>query len=210
MHGAWRRAELDKTVAAIRKVQSLETPLRSGMTALTQAIDFQDYDVVAALLRAEPELASRRLTSAHDPAVFNLPIHLAAQLAARRDVPEALSILRLLNDHTMEFNSDADTDPSRDHLGMTPLHLAVTGPSSRATRWILEKRTGLVEVEDYLGRTALHCCASEANLEAILSHGSVVMHTDRYGMSPLHRACLRGQLGLVRCLLKHSQPLDLK
>ncbi|RYP44848.1 hypothetical protein DL768_008747 [Monosporascus sp. mg162] len=182
MHGTRRQEELDKTVTAIRKVQSLQTALLSGMTALTQAIDFQDYDVVAALLRAEPKLASRRLASVEDPAVFNLPIHLAAQLAARRD-------------------------PSRDHLGMTPLHLAVTGPSSRAARWILEQRMDLLEVEDNLGRTALHCCASDANLELLLARGSAVKHTDKYGMTTLHRACLRGELEIVRCLLKHSPPL---
>ncbi|KAL7791603.1 hypothetical protein V8C43DRAFT_322341 [Trichoderma afarasin] len=208
MHGAQRQAELDKTVAIIRKVQSLQAVLLSGMTAFTQAIDFQDYDVVAALLRAEPKLASCRLASVEDPAVFNLPIHLAAQLAARRDVPEALFILQLINDHTKDFNRK--TKPSRDHLGMTPLHLAVTGPSNRAAKWILEQRIGLLQVEDNLGRTALHCCASEANLELLLNKGSAVMHTDKYGMNTLHRACLRGELELVRGLLKHNQPLDLK
>ncbi|PNP51843.1 hypothetical protein THARTR1_07612 [Trichoderma harzianum] len=208
MHGAQRQVELDKTVAIIRKAQSLHTALLSGMTAFTQAIDFQDYDVVAALLRAEPKLASRQLASVEDPTVFNLPIHLAAQLAARRDVPEALFILQLINDHTKDFNRR--TKPSRDHLGMTPLHLAVTGPSNRAAKWILEQRIGLLEVEDHLGRTALHCCASEANLELLLSKGSTVMHTDKYGMNTLHRACLRGELELVRGLLKHNQPLDLR
>ncbi|KAK4064082.1 uncharacterized protein Triagg1_9238 [Trichoderma aggressivum f. europaeum] len=208
MHGAQRQVELDKTVAIIHKVQSLQTALLSGMTAFTQAIDFQDYDVVAALLRAEPKLASRQLASVEDPTVFNLPIHLAAQLAARRDVPEALSILQLINDHTEDLNPE--TKPSRDYLGMTPLHLAVTGPSNRAANWILEQRIGLLEVEDILGRTALHCCASEANLELLLSRGSTVMHTDKYGMNTLHRACLRGELELVRGLLKHKQPLDLK
>lgn len=208
MHGTQRQMELDKTIAAIRKIQSLRMTLLNGLTALTQAIDFQDYDVVAALLRAEPELASCRLTSVEDPTLFNLPIHLAAQLAARRDVPEALYILQLINDYTDDF--DAETEPSRDHLGMTALHLAVTGPSSRATRWILEKRIGLLVVIDDYGRTALHCCASEANLELLLAKGSAITHTDIYGMSVLHRACHRGELELVRCLLKYSPPLDLK
>lgn len=208
MHGAQRQVELDKTVAIIREAQSLQTVLPSGMTAFTQAIDFQDYDVVAALLRAEPKLASRQLVSVEDPKVFNLPVHLAAQLAARRDVPEALFILKLINDHTNDFNPE--TKPSRDHLGMTPLHLAVTGPSNRAAKWILEQRIGLLQVEDNLGRTALHCCASQANLELLLIKGSTVMHTDKYGMNTLHRACLRGELELVRGLLKHNQPLDLR
>lgn len=208
MHGTQRQMELDKTVAAIRKIQSLRMAQLNGLTALTQAVDFQDYDVVAALLRAEPELASCQLTSVEDPTLFNRPIHLAAQLAARRDVPEALSILQLINDYTNDF--DAETEPSRDHLGMTALHLAVTGPSSRATRWILEQRIGLLVVTDNLGRTALHCCASEANLELLLAKGSAITHTDMYGMSVLHRACHRGELELVRCLLKYSPPLDLR
>lgn len=93
---------------------------------------------------------------------------------------------------------------------MTPLHLAVTGPSSRAMRWMLEQRIGLLHVEDNLGRTALYCCASEANLELLLAQGSAVMHTDNYGMNTLHRACFRGELELVRCLLKPKQPLDLR
>ncbi|KAM0252319.1 hypothetical protein ACHAQJ_007812 [Trichoderma viride] len=207
MHGAHRQEELDKTIDAIRSVQSLQTPSLSGMTALTQAIDFQDYDVVAALLRAEPELASIPLASVENPAVFNLPIHLAAQLAARRDVPEALSILQLINSYTEDLN--AKTNSSRDHLGMTPLHLAVTGPSCRATRWILDQCIGLLELEDNLGRTALHGCASDDNLEFLLIKGSAINQTDKYGMTALHRASIRGELELVRCLLKHSPPLDL-
>ncbi|KKP02295.1 hypothetical protein THAR02_05588 [Trichoderma harzianum] len=201
------KALLALGATAIRKVQSLRMALLSGMTAFTQAIDFQDYDVVAALLRAEPKLASCQLASVEDPAVFNLPTHLAAQLAARRDVPEALYILQLINDYAKDLN--ADKKPPRDHLDMTPLHLAVTGTSSRAARWILEQQTFLLDVEDKLGRTALHCCASKANLEFLLSKGTPVMHTDKYGMTTLHRACFRGELGLVRYLLKHDQPLGL-
>ncbi|GAP82494.1 putative serine threonine protein kinase [Rosellinia necatrix] len=207
MHGRDRLNQLKKTIALSSKIHPLSATTSSGMTALMQAIDFQDHDVVAALLETEPELASAELRSRLDPKLFNLPIHFAAQIAARRDAPETLVIPKLINSYSHGLNPSKQ--PPRDNLKRTPLHLAVTGPSSRTARWILEERIGFLQVEDELGRTPLHCCASVTNLDLLLSKGASVNHADRYGMTALHRACFLGEFELVQGFLKHKPKLDL-
>lgn len=208
MHGPDHIKQLDETIRIIRDIQPLATVAANGMTALMQAIDFQDYDVVAALLRAEPELATAPLRSPKNRNVFNLPIHFAAQIAARRDVPENLMIPQLINSYTKGLS--ASSVPPRDNMEKTPLHLAVTGPSNYVTKWILEEHIGLLQVEDAWGRTPLHYCASVANCDLLLDKGANVDHTDKHGMTSLHRACYLGASELVRCLLKRNPKLNLR
>jgi len=50
------------------------------MTALMQAIDFQDYEVIEVFLRVELELAQIALHSPKNKTVFNLPITLLLKL----------------------------------------------------------------------------------------------------------------------------------
>jgi ankyrin repeat protein len=212
MHGTNHPQQLERTIAAIREIQPLSSPGGNGMTPLMQAIDFQDHEVVTVLLRAEPELAKTPLRSLRDSSAFTLPIHFAAQIAARRDDPGTLSIPQLINSYSHDLSPSAP--PPRDDQARTPLHLAVTGTSSLVTEWILQERKGLIHVEDFFGRTPLHCCASVATLTAtlgtLLEQGASIDHTDRYGMTTLHRACCRGQVELVRALLKHNPKLDLR
>ncbi|OCK87098.1 ankyrin [Cenococcum geophilum 1.58] len=208
MHGSDHIKQLDETIRVIRYIQPLAVAAPNGMTALMQAIDFQDYDVVAALLRAEPELAKAPLCSPKNRNVFNLPIHFAAQIAARRDVPETLLIPQLIDTYTRDLS--ASSPPPRDNMARTPLHLAVTGASSCVTKWILEERIGLLHVEDAWGRTPLHYCDSAANCDLLLNKGANVDHADKHGMTALHRACYLGASELVLCLLEWKPKLDLK
>jgi len=80
--------------------------------------------------------------------------------------------------------------------------MAVTGVSRCATKWIMDERKGLLNVEDIWGRAPLHYCNSAVNYDLLLSKGADLDHTDKYGMKTLHRACLLGDLELVICLLK--------
>ena len=207
MHGMNRLDQLKNTIAAIRQIHPLAAAAHNSMTALMQAIDFQDHDVVAALLKAEPDLARTPLRSLKDSSLFSLPIHFAAQIAARRDASETLLIPQLINSYSHDLNPS--TPAPRDNLARTPLHLAVTGPSNLAAEWILKERQGLLHLEDNLGRTPLHCCASAANLGLLLSKGPNINHTDKYGMTALHRASYLGEFELVQSLLKHKPKLDL-
>jgi hypothetical protein len=81
-----------------------------------QAIDFQDHEVVTVLLRAEPELAKTPLRSLRDSSAFTLPIHFAAQIAARRDDPGTLSIPQLINSYSHDLSPSAPP-PGTTRLG---------------------------------------------------------------------------------------------
>lgn len=207
MHGSRHRKQLRLTIATIQKIQTLEIPTDTGMTALMQAIDFQDVDVVSELLQADPRLAQLPFYQPVNRKVFNLPIHFAAQIAARSDALEAPLIPKLISDHAKFLDSRA-TVP-RDSMGRTPLHLAVTGSSNKVSAWIIHQRKGLLYVEDNFGRVPLHYCASVANCELLLSQGATINHTDKHGMTALHLACYDGSTELVRCLLSAKPDLTL-
>jgi ankyrin repeat protein len=146
MHGLGRMEQLDHTVRIIKSIQPLTAVALNGMTALMQAIDFQDHDVAASLLRAVPELANTPFFSPRDNQVFNLPIHFAAQIASQRDSLDTLEIPDLINSYTQELS--ASVAPSRDHAGRTPLHFALTGPSNQTAAWILQRKGNMLHVED--------------------------------------------------------------
>ncbi|KAF3807344.1 Serine/threonine-protein kinase ppk21 [Colletotrichum gloeosporioides] len=208
MHGSSRTSRLDETIMLIKDKQSLNMHDSDGRTAIMEAIDLPDADVVAALLRAEPGLANTPLRSPHDPNIFTYPLHFACQLAARRNVSDALLIPKLIESQTGDLQPS--TTPSRDYLGRTVLHLAVTGASGLITKWILESRPGLLHVEDKYGRAPLHYCASSANCDLLLEKGVNIDHTDKEGLSALHRACLMGACAITEGLLKKSPILDLR
>lgn len=208
MHGNNRGDSLKKTISILKKAQPLSAPAPNGRTALMQAIDFHDADVVFALLEADNNLASIIFQDPRSLANFNRPIHWAAQLGARRDVPEAVRIIKMISDFgdDMNFHEKHPLDSAL----RTPLHLAVTGPSTRTSSWIVEKWPGQMHSEDKFGRTALHYCYSPANVNLLLSNGADVNKPDKYGLTTLHGACLRGELDIVRCLLEKKPSLYLR
>jgi ankyrin repeat protein len=207
MHGLGRMEQLDRTVQIIKSIQSLTAVVSNGMTALMQAIDFQDHDVAASLLRAAPELASTPFFSPRDKGLFNLPIHFAAQIASQRDSPDTLEIPDLINSYTQELRMSVA--PARDHGGRTPLHLASTGPSNRVVTWILQRKSNLLQVEDTWGRIPLHYCTSATTCKLLLQQGANVDHTDKLGMTALHRASLDGASDLVTSLLEAKPKVEL-
>ncbi|XXH05143.1 hypothetical protein Hte_011568 [Hypoxylon texense] len=208
MHGNNRGNSLKETISILNKAQLLSAPAPNGRTALMQAIDFHDADVVIALLEANDSLASTLFQDPQNLNNFNRPIHWAAQLGARRDVPEAVHIIKMINDFSDDMNSNKNHP--LDSAWRTPLHLAVTGPSTRTSTWIVEKRPDQMHIEDKFGRTALHYCYSPANVNLLLSNGADVNKPDKYGLTALHGACLRGELDIVRCLLEKKPLLYLR
>ncbi|KAI8397137.1 hypothetical protein FOFC_20409 [Fusarium oxysporum] len=153
-----------------------------------QAIDFQDAATVNALLQAKPSLARIRFINPFNRRQLTFPVHFAAQLASRRDTLDAVQILNII--YAYSDKGPSDERSAYDQKGRTPLHLSVTGPSSRATAWLLDKDEGLLHVEDSEDRTALHCCASAANCDVLLKRGAVVDHADKQGLTALHTAIM--------------------
>lgn len=207
MHGSNHAKQLAETVRLIRGIQPLGAMDASGRTGLMMAIDFQDYHVIAALLRSDKGLAKMPFRSPTSPHIFTYPIHFSAQIAARRDVPETLTIPKLLRSYADGVSGRAF---SRDHVGKTPLHLAVTGHSCVVAGWILEENVELMQVEDVLGRTPLYYCASSANINLLLDKGADLNHVDKKGATALHRFCYAGASDLVTCLLRRKPRLDVR
>jgi ankyrin repeat protein len=208
MHGSRCKEQLDRTVRIIQSFQSLKAAASDGMTALMQAIDFQDEDVVASLLQAAPELASTPFCSPKDRNTFNLPIHFAAQIASHRHAPDTLIIPELIDSYTHHL--DPSGDPPRDNAWRTPLHLGVTGPSDLVAHWILQRNPGLLHVQDCRRRNPLHYCTSATTCKMLLQKGAVVDHCDNSGTTALHRACLDGAHELVEGLVAAEPNLSLR
>lgn len=206
MHGNNRHSSLEKTISILKKIQNLSAAAPNGMTALMQAIDFQDTDVVSALIAVEHEVARRPFLNPSNQEVFNPPIHFASQLGARRDVPKGIEIMEIID----KFSKDMTSAITLDSAGRTTLHFAVTGPSQRAATWILEKKPEMLNIEDQYGRTPLHYCYSATNVNSLLSYDININHTDVFGLTTLHLACFHGKLDIVRCLLEKKPLLNLK
>ncbi|KAI1086827.1 hypothetical protein F5B19DRAFT_500872 [Rostrohypoxylon terebratum] len=206
MHGNNRHDALEKTISILKGIQDLSASAPNGMTALMQAIDFQDTEVVSALIAVEHEVARRPFFNPSNRKVFNLPIHFASQLGARRDVPKGIEIMETID----QYSKDMISAITLDSAGRTTLHFAVTGPSKRAATSILEKKPDMLNIEDQYGRTALHYCYSATNVDLLLSYNININHTDVYGLTTLHLACFHGKLDIVRCLLEKKPLLNLK
>lgn len=208
MHGPTAREQLARTISSIIQWQPIDAVQPNGMTSLMQAIDFEDQEVVSQLLQAAPRIARSPFRSPLDDKVFNFPIHFAVQIAARRDTAEALEIPKLINERSGDISPSVV--PRRDDLGRTALHLAVTGESDLTARWILEKRVGLLEIEDKHGRTPLHYCTSKVSCDLLLKeNGANVNHTDKQGITSLHRACYLGNHELTRAILESNPHLHI-
>jgi ankyrin repeat protein len=207
MHGSRHKEQLDQSVRIIQSIQSLEAAASNGMTAMMQAIDFQDYDVVASLLQAAPELATTPFCSPRDRTIYNLPIHFAAQIASHRQASDTLEIPGLINSYTHQL--DDFVDPPRDSEWRTPLHLGATGSSSLVLQWILQKNPNLLHVEDGWRRTPLQYCTSSTTCKTLLQRGARINQQDKSGITALHRACLDRASELAAALLAATPDLSL-
>ncbi|PSR83841.1 hypothetical protein BD289DRAFT_483105 [Coniella lustricola] len=225
MYGSAAGDKLHETLCIIREWQNLDAAEPKGMTPLMRAIDCQDTAVVAALLDVEPGLAMMPMRApGRESELYNYPVHFAVQIAARRDADDTLAIPRIILNTSVnllpaEMDDEVVVLPPRsplllrDHLGRTPLHMAVTGSSDRAARWIFDETaqnsymldmsniSSLHEAEDHQGQTALFYCKSAANARLLLDNGANIQHRSKNGMTALHQACLVGNLEVVKTIL---------
>jgi ankyrin repeat protein len=191
---------LNETVSMF-PLKSLELSCVDGRTALMQAIDFNDYDVVTALLHREPKLARLPFIDPTNALTITYPLHYSAQISARHEVEGSIrTVEALLLDPRKQLKD-------RDSKLRTPLHFAATGPSSRITRYLLEKGADLY-ARDNQGRSALHYSKSASNLAALLDHGAFIDGVDRNGVAAIHLAALEGAEDRVYELVQRQAKLD--
>ncbi|KAI9773188.1 MAG: hypothetical protein M1840_008309 [Geoglossum simile] len=202
MHASRHNLSLAET-AEILPAEAFRLASTEGRTALMHAIDLDDLSVVAVILRRLPALAATRFVDPLEAGSYVYPIHFASQIAAHRDVEEAVEIVNLLvEEHHQSISS-------RDSKGRMPLHLAVTGLYGTMARWLLLHGTP-VNTEDSVGRSALHYCKTETNVNILIDAGANINYTDKAGFSPVHLAALAGSEELTRVLVKRGALLHLK
>ncbi|KAF4481133.1 Ankyrin repeat domain-containing protein 2 [Colletotrichum fructicola Nara gc5] len=194
MHGSSRASRLDETIMLIKDKQSLNMHDSDGRTAIMEAIDLQDADVVAALLRAEPGLANTPLRPPHDPNIFTYPLHFACQLAARRNVADALLIPKLIESQTGDLQPS--TTPSRDHLG----------------RKGLLKKSPILDLRNNVYGTPLHCAVISGSADVVnglLDAGAPINATDLRGNTAVHIAAKLNRYSIMRSLLARGADVTL-
>jgi hypothetical protein len=94
MHASKYGQCLAETAEAI-PLRAFEMVSVEGWTALMQAIDFSDCSVATVILGRLPTLAARGFVDPEDESSFVYPLHLASQIAARRDAEDAAEIVEL-------------------------------------------------------------------------------------------------------------------
>ncbi|KAI5840570.1 ankyrin repeat-containing domain protein, partial [Morchella snyderi] len=112
-----------------------DTQSDDGETPLTIAIKRNSDYIVKLLLNAHATVNPREGTKTP-------PVHLAARLRRK-------AILSLF----MKANPKLDL---RDALGRTPLHHAAERDEYKGVYMLLERRPGIIDIQDYEGNTALH------------------------------------------------------
>jgi ankyrin repeat protein/serine/threonine protein kinase len=192
VHGRDYKSMLTKTIGILSK-QSIEAKSSTGLTPLFQAIDYNDHDLVSALLDVFPELATEPLLQPDAPNTYTFPLHFAIEVSARRNCEDSLIIpQRIANSSTLLLKDNKDR---------TVLHMAATTDSDRLTRWLVSKGVE-IDARNHVGSSPLLMSRSACNTMALLQSGAKKALTDWGGLNAIHYACRRGALSQLITLLE--------
>jgi ankyrin repeat protein len=201
IHGKDHRLSLSNAVKTL-PLRALEHVTKDGKTALMQAIDFSDLDVVKVLLQAHPGLAMKPFFDPQKESSFNYPAHFAAQISARHESVSSFEVLKFLVQDETVIQSLMDSHRR------TLLHLAVTGSSSNTSQWLLDKGASH-ELTDMDGRAPIHYAGSAANVKLLLDAGAEVNMLDKFSLTPLDIAALAGSEELTRALINNDADITI-
>lgn len=195
---------LNDTLSILRKLKRWSRPKPSTIP-LVEALHCHDELVVRSLLKQNPRLVRKPIAPTEEPSAFTYPAHLAAQEAAVQDSPNSYAVL------TAIFDTDQAGLKAKDSNGCTPLHIAVTGYSSRVPGWLLEHNPSLLTALDHEGRSALHYCVSATSVKLMLDKGANLNLADKKGMTAMHYAAESGATqALHELLISNEAGADVK
>jgi cytohesin len=92
---------------------------------------------------------------------------------------------------------------SRNRLGKTPLHQAVTSGSTRTVQWLIDRGAD-VNARDDTGMTPLHVAAwwtSTERAKQLIAAGADLDARDAFGDTPLHVAAMHGRGAMSKYLV---------
>lgn len=200
VHGRNYQSMLIKTIGLLSK-RSIEARSSTGLTALFQAIDYNDHDLVSALLDAFPDLATEPLLQPDDPKTYTFPLHFAIEVSARRNCEDSLIIPRRI--------AKPSTLLLKDNKDRTVLHMAATKDSDRLTGWLIS--TGVdIDARNHLGSSPLLTSRSTCNTMILLQNGANKTLTDWGGLNAIHHSCRRGAVDQLMALLEAGVDYNLK
>jgi ankyrin repeat protein len=199
IHGSAYLANLKRTIALFSG-EALSHRSADGTTALSQAIDHEDVDVVRQLLEYHPRLAWGKLWVPRKSS-YTYPLHVACQMGSNRDTKEALEIVSIIVGHNPDGVSQQDSS------GYHPLHLAAMGISTQIME-LLIRHGASIHAEDKAGRTPLFLCRDAPCVNLLVNSGADVNHADDQDICPLQEVSSQGAEGAVQELILAGAKLD--
>ncbi|MED6218506.1 hypothetical protein PIB30_027161 [Stylosanthes scabra] len=184
------------------EVQQLRIQNEYGNTALHEAVICNHFDAVECIFGADKKVAH----------CFNKlglsPLYLAVLAAAASGGDN--KILTLLLNAPLE--KDGLLPAFR---GNSPLHAAILKRNSGLIEYILEKRSELIHLKDEKGSTPLHYAASIGYLKGVQillirkGTSSNALAWNKKGHLPIHVACKKGHVDIVKELLQLEWPTSM-
>ena len=188
------------------------------MSELTEAIQAGDASRVAAILEADPALASATENGV-------TPLLLAiyhgkndiARLLADRGAPLSVAEACALGDESRVkemLEADPDALNARSADGFPPIGLAIFFRHGALARWLIERGADVNAAAENAQRVApLHAAAATCDRETmtlLLARGADPNARQQMDYTPLHGAASRGDVESAKLLLAHGADRDAK
>ncbi|WP_187146278.1 ankyrin repeat domain-containing protein [Candidatus Amoebophilus asiaticus] len=162
---------------------------RYGTTPLQLAVRKSDVELISLLLDQRADINKDKISK-------------LLYLAIRRSDVEVVNLL-------LEYGADIN---SREHNGISPLHVAVDENRTEVVKLLLEQGVDL-NVRNNYQNTPLHWAIRKGYIgvaKLLVQYGADINAQGEYGASPLHIAVAESQMELVKLFLEQGADIYVK